>query len=77
MRTDTAAVGAAMIAAVAAGLVPDLATAASSAPPASEPYLPLASDAYAAPYERYRRLVGQLAPLAESPWYVDPLPPDR
>ena len=65
-RTDTSAVGAAMIAAVACGLVPDLATACALIPPPTTRLTPRATldDAYA----RYQRLVGQLAPLSEAPW---------
>ncbi|HEY1555734.1 MAG TPA: FGGY-family carbohydrate kinase, partial [Kofleriaceae bacterium] len=51
-RADTCAIGAAMIAAVAAGLVPELAAAAAFAPPPAETFAPRASldEAYA----RYR-----------------------
>jgi xylulokinase len=65
-RTDTCAIGAAMIAAVAAELAPDLATAARSAPPPSATFVPGAplDDAYA----RYQRLQRELAELGESPW---------
>jgi xylulokinase len=63
---DTCPVGAAMIAAVAAGVHRDLAAAAAVVPgpvAASTPATSLDE-----PYERYRRLVAQLAPLATSPW---------
>jgi xylulokinase len=65
-RADSCAVGAAMIAAVAAGFFPDLAAAAATAPAPVARFTPRASldDAYA----RYRRLVGQLAPLSAKPW---------
>ncbi|HET9988737.1 MAG TPA: FGGY family carbohydrate kinase [Kofleriaceae bacterium] len=60
-RSDSCAVGAAMLAAVAAGLVPDLATACATAPPPRMTYVPHASldDAYA----RYQRVISQIAPL--------------
>jgi xylulokinase len=65
-RSDTCPVGAAMIAAVAAGVLPDLVTAAALAPPVITTFLPhVMSDE---PYERYRRLIGQLAPLSTAPW---------
>jgi xylulokinase len=69
-RTDTCAIGAAMIAAVAVGLVPDLATAARTAPPPVATITPRRSvdEAYAEAYERYRTLQRQLASLAEQPW---------
>jgi len=69
-RSDAAPIGAAMIAAVAAGLAPDLATLAARVPPPAAMFAPdpavraAADEAYA----RYRRLVAQLAPLARSPW---------
>jgi xylulokinase len=65
-RSDTCPIGAAMIAAVAAGMQPDLATAAATAPPPSRTMMPAASldDAY----ERYRTLQAQLASLGEQPW---------
>ena len=65
-RSDTCAIGAAMLATVAAGLLPDLAAAARTAPPPSATFMPGASldDAY----ERYRTLHAQLASLAERPW---------
>jgi xylulokinase len=54
-RTDTSAIGAAMIAAVAGGMLPDLATAATLAPPLSATIVPRGEldEAYA----RYRALV--------------------
>jgi xylulokinase len=69
-RTDAAPIGAAMIAAVAAGLAPDLATVAALGPPPAMTFSPdaeaarLADDAY----RRYQRLVAQLAPVSASPW---------
>ena len=66
-RTDTCAIGAAMLAAVAVGIVPDLGTAAArTAQAPSAAFAPGASldDAY----ERYRTLHAQLASLAERPW---------
>jgi xylulokinase len=65
-RTDTCPIGAAMIAAVAAGLHADLAAAAALLPPPVDAFTP--GDRLDAPYERYRRLVAQLAGLATSPW---------
>jgi len=69
-RSDAAPVGAAMIAAVAAGLAPDLAALAALVPPPTARFLPDAAVGQAAAdaYGRYRRLVAQLAPLARSPW---------
>lgn len=65
-RTDSCAVGAAMIAAVAAGWFGELAAAAALAPPPRASYTPQRSldDAYA----RYQQLVATLAPLADAPW---------
>jgi len=65
-RTDTCAIAAAMIAAVAIGALPDLGAAAALAPAPTQAFEPAASldDDYA----RYRRLVAQLAPLADAPW---------
>jgi xylulokinase len=65
-RADSCAVGAAMIAAVAAGLAPDLAAAAARAEPAGATFRPQRSldDAYA----RYRRAALALAPLADARW---------
>ena len=60
-RSDSCAVGAAMLAAVAAGVVPDLATACASSPPPRATLQPRAPVDEA--YERYRRLVQQIAPL--------------
>ncbi|HEY6033701.1 MAG TPA: FGGY family carbohydrate kinase, partial [Kofleriaceae bacterium] len=60
-RSDSCAVGAAMLAAVAAGWLPDLATACASAPPPRATFRPRAS--LDEPYQRYRRLVHQIAPL--------------
>lgn len=69
-RTDATPIGAAMIAAVAAGLAPDLATLAALAPPPSATFTPdaAAGPLAAAAYARYQRLVAQLAPLATTPW---------
>ncbi|MEP6860890.1 MAG: FGGY family carbohydrate kinase [Deltaproteobacteria bacterium] len=60
-RTDTCAVGAAMLAAVAAGVVPDLETACAASPPPRATFEPRASLDEA--YERYRRVINQIAPL--------------
>jgi xylulokinase len=76
-RTDTSAVGAAMIAAVAGGIVPDLTAAAALAPSPTHTHVPVDGDALDEAYRRYRTLVTQLAPLAESPWYVESSPADR
>ena len=68
---DTSALGAAMIAAVAAGLAPDLAVAARRlAPPRAvlAPGSPATCAALADAYGRYQRLSGHLAALAETPW---------
>jgi xylulokinase len=64
-RTDTCAIGGAMLAAVASGAQPDLATAAKLAPPPAavvdpDPAARAASDAA---YDRYRRLFDALRPL--------------
>jgi xylulokinase len=66
-RTDTCALGAALLALVALGVFPDVATAAAaaSAPPARV-VTPIGS--LDAAYARYRRLVAQLLPLADQPW---------
>jgi len=73
-RTDATPVGAAMIAAVAAGIAPDLATLAALAPPPSATFTPDAAAGQRADeaYGRYQRLVAQLAPLATSPWHSTP-----
>jgi xylulokinase len=65
-RTDTAAVGAAMLALVAVGRLPDVTAAAALVPAAATTVTPRASldDVYA----RYRRLVAQIAPLGDEPW---------
>ena len=60
-RTDTCAIGAAMIAAVAIGMHRDLAAAAGCAPPPVKTFRPAPIDP--AGYEHYRRLILQLAPL--------------
>jgi ribulose kinase len=57
-RTDTCAIGAAMIAAVASGLAPDLATIAAFAPPHSAPVVSQRN--LDAAYARYRMLITQL-----------------
>jgi xylulokinase len=67
-RIDATPLGAAMIAAVAAGVAPDLATLARRVPPPAAVFAP---DPAAVPasdeaYRRYQRLVSQLAPLATS-----------
>jgi sugar (pentulose or hexulose) kinase len=69
-RADATPIGAAMIAAVAAGLAPSLEAVAALVPP---PVATFAPDPAAAPlaaeaYARYQRLVAQLAPLARVPW---------
>ncbi len=64
---DTCPVGAAMLAAVAAGLHPDLASAAAQIPQPTQTCEP-AAERVDAPYARYQRLVTQLAPLALTPW---------
>jgi len=67
---DATPIGAAMIAAVAAGLAPDLAALAALVPPPVMTFTPgdAAAEAAAEAYSRYQRLVAQLAPLAMSPW---------
>jgi xylulokinase len=65
-RTDTCPIGAAMIASVAAGLHTDLVAAAALIPAPIDAFTP--GPPLDEPYERYRRLVTQLAPLATSPW---------
>jgi xylulokinase len=73
-RPDATPIGAAMIAAVAAGIAPDLATLAALAPPPSATVSPdaAAGQRAALAYGRYQRLVAQLAPLATSPWHLPP-----
>jgi xylulokinase len=65
-RTDTCAVAAAMLAAVAIGAVPDLYAAATRVPQPARTVTPQGNldDAY----ERYCRLVRQVAALADRPW---------
>ncbi|MCX5743364.1 MAG: FGGY family carbohydrate kinase [Proteobacteria bacterium] len=63
---ETCALGAAMIAAVAAGAHPDLVAAAGQIVVPTEPVLP--ADDLDAAYGRYRRLVEALAPLAATRW---------
>ncbi len=65
-RTDTSAIGAAMIAAVAAGAHPDLVAAAAHAPPIATIVTP--GEPLDAAYARYRRLVRELADLSTTPW---------
>ncbi len=65
-RTDTCPIGAAMIAAVAAGLHRDLAAAAALVPAPTDAFEPGAR--LDEPYERYRQLVAALAPLATRRW---------
>jgi xylulokinase len=60
-RPDTCAIGAAMIAAVATGLIPDLAAGCAFAPPPAKTFTPGARDDSG--YDRYQRLVRQIAPL--------------
>src|SRR5262249_41664622 len=67
-RTGTSPIGAAMIASVAAGMHPDLAAAARTAPPPRRRFEPGPAGGADAAYARYRRLVDQLAPLSASPW---------
>jgi len=69
-RTDATPIGAAMLALVAAGAAPDLATLAARVPPPSATFAPdaAAGQAAAAAYGRYQRLVAQLAPIATAPW---------
>jgi xylulokinase len=66
-RVDTSPVGAAMLAAVASGLVVDLRTAAEMAQEAMAPVLPVAANrgAYQEAYSRYRRLFDSLRPMFE------------
>jgi xylulokinase len=68
-RTDTAAIGGAMLARAALGQLPDLrgAAAAMPAPTMMVTPGPARADSDAA-YERYRRLVGQVAPLGDLAW---------
>lgn len=65
---DSCPVGAAMIAAVAAGMHRDLAAAAAALPPPAARFVPAQPAALDAAYARYHTLVAQLAPLAEIPW---------
>jgi xylulokinase len=67
---DATPLGAAMIAAVAAGIAPDLSSLAAGVSLAGEIVEPdpATAGAVAAAYARYRRLVDQLAPLAVAPW---------
>jgi sugar (pentulose or hexulose) kinase len=61
-RTDTAAIGAAMIAAVAVGALADLPAACALAPPSAATFRPRTArdEAYDEAYTRYRELVAQL-----------------
>lgn len=65
-RTDTCAVGAALLALVAVGAQPDVATAAAAMPQAGTLVAP--GRALDEVYDRYRRLVTALAPLGDQPW---------
>jgi sugar (pentulose or hexulose) kinase len=71
-HADATPIGAAMIAAVAAGLAPDLAALAARVPPPVATFAPdpAAAGPAALAYARYRRLVEQLAPLAVAPWHA-------
>ncbi len=64
-RIDTCPIGAAMIAAVAVGLVPDLATAAALIPSPVRSFTPGPRAALEVAYRRYQTLVSHLAPLGE------------
>lgn len=65
-RTDTCAIAAAMLAAVSIGAIADLPAAAARVPQPARTVTPQGNldDAY----ERYRRLVRSVAPLADRPW---------
>ncbi|MEO8703113.1 MAG: FGGY family carbohydrate kinase [Kofleriaceae bacterium] len=65
-NTDTCPIGAAMIASVAAGIHPDLAAAAAEIPPPTDAFTP--GDKLDAAYDRYKKLVSQLAPLSLTAW---------
>jgi len=65
-RTDTCAVGAALLALVAVGAQPDVATAAASLPQTGTLVVP--AGALDDVYDRYRRLVTAVAPLGDQPW---------
>jgi xylulokinase len=69
-RTDTAAVGAAMLALVAIGGAPDVISAARRVPSGANVVRPVTPAAVAAEevYTRYRRLVAQVGPLGDRPW---------
>ena len=69
---DATPLGAAMIAAVAAGIAPDLLALAARISPVGEMFAPdpAAAGPAAETYARYRRLVDQLAPLALAPWHT-------
>jgi xylulokinase len=64
-RVDTSPIGAAMLAAVAAGLAPDLRTTAEIVQEAMAPILPVAQNrgAYQEAHVRYRRLFDALRPM--------------
>ncbi len=66
-RTDATPIGAAMLAAVAAGLAPDLASLIAAAPPPAATIFPEAGarEASDEAYRRYQALVVQLAPLVD------------
>jgi xylulokinase len=65
-RTDTCAIAAAMLAAVAVGAVPSLREAAARVPQPARTVTPRGNLDEA--YDRYCRLVRSVAPLAEKPW---------
>lgn len=65
-HTDTCPIGAAMLALVALGHYPDVRAAAAQVPGHSAPVVPAGTLDEA--YDRYRRLVAALGPLADQPW---------
>ncbi len=74
-RSDTCAIGAAMIALVAAGAHGDLGSAAARIPPPTVVVAPRGELTEA--YRRYQRLVAALAPIAVTPWYEPAREVDR